>query len=188
MNAREDRLLRTVALAIGVLPEPVQRRIAVGGDVSPSGVRLDGRIAALTGLTERAGRGFRPDVGVAEFRTMYAQMNRAFGLRETGAADVREVEIATDDGTIGGRLYRPAGARETLPLLVYFHGGGFAIGDVPGYDGLARFFAVHKVPHATRTLQQTLERIDRCAALRPAQPATLTAWLESHGAGAAGRQ
>ena len=53
---------------------------------------------------------------------------------------------------------------------------------------IARFFAVHKVPDATRTLQQTLERIDRCAALRPAQPATLTAWLESHGAGAAGRQ
>jgi aminopeptidase N len=52
---------------------------------------------------------------------------------------------------------------------------------------VARFFATHKVPDAARTLQQTLERIDECAALTTTQPATLTAWLAAHRQGAAGR-
>jgi aminopeptidase N len=53
---------------------------------------------------------------------------------------------------------------------------------------IARFFRAHEVPDATRTLQQALERIDRCAALLPAQPATLTTWLETRRAGGAGRR
>jgi len=52
---------------------------------------------------------------------------------------------------------------------------------------VAKFFATHKVPDATRTLQQTLERIDECSALTTTQPATLTAWLAAHPQGAADR-
>ena len=52
---------------------------------------------------------------------------------------------------------------------------------------VAKFFAAHKVPDAARTLQQTLERIDECSALRATQPATLTTWLAAHKRGAADR-
>ena len=41
----------------------------------------------------------------------------------------------------------------------------------------SRFFAVHKVPDAARTLQQSLERIGQCSQLAATQPAKLTAWL-----------
>ena len=70
-------------------------------------------------------------------------MNRVCGLRENRAVAARDVRIDTGDGTIGARLYRPgsAAADAVLPLLVYFHGGGWVIGDVESYDGLARFFA-----------------------------------------------
>ena len=40
------------------------------------------------------------------------------------------------------------------------------------------FFAAHPVPDAERTLAQTLERIDRCAALAGAQAPGLAAWLD----------
>ncbi len=70
-------------------------------------------------------------------------MNRAYGLREARPLDVRDVAIPVEGGVIGGRLYRPRNvARTTMPLLTYYHGGGFSIGDVPSYDGLARFLAV----------------------------------------------
>jgi acetyl esterase len=39
------------------------------------------------------------------------------------------------------RLYRPA-ANETLPALVYFHGGGWTIGDLDTHDVLCRQLAV----------------------------------------------
>lgn len=51
--------------------------------------------------------------------------------------DVGSVEDLqlTDDVT--GRLYRPTSGNDG-PLLVYFHGGGFTIGSVEGYDGSTR--------------------------------------------------
>jgi aminopeptidase N len=52
---------------------------------------------------------------------------------------------------------------------------------------VATFFATHKVPDATRTLQQALERIDECSALTTTQPATLMAWLAAHRQGATER-
>jgi acetyl esterase len=36
------------------------------------------------------------------------------------------------------RIYRPKGATETLPLLMYFHGGGWVLGDKVSHDRLVR--------------------------------------------------
>ena len=43
------------------------------------------------------------------------------------------------------------------------------------------FFAAHPVPDAERTLAQTIETIDACAALSAVQSPKLAAWLDSHG-------
>jgi acetyl esterase len=76
-------------------------------------------------------------------RRVYFDTNRRMGSRNRDAVDTRDVRIPTDDGaTIGARLYRPHAAGDAmLPLMVYFHGGGWVIGDIAGYDHLARFIA-----------------------------------------------
>jgi acetyl esterase len=50
--------------------------------------------------------------------------------------------LLTPGGTVI-RAYRPAGAAKTevLPALVYFHGGGWTIGDLDTHDVLCRDFA-----------------------------------------------
>jgi acetyl esterase len=54
----------------------------------------------------------------------------------------RPVEIAARGGRIGGRLYVPAAGTGTgNPLLVYYHGGGWALGSLEGYDTLCRGLA-----------------------------------------------
>ena len=65
-----------------------------------------------------------------------------------GAADVLEIPpqacdrvenftvTARDGHAIPVRLYAPAGA--ALPVLVYFHGGGFTIGSIATHDALCR--------------------------------------------------
>lgn len=103
---------------------------------------LDWRIALLMRLAAWRGRTFRPDVSVDAMRAGYDEMNRRFGLRARGAVQTRELTIAARDGSFGARLYRPSGGAHTLPLLLFFHGGGFVIGDVDAYDPLARFLAV----------------------------------------------
>jgi aminopeptidase N len=44
---------------------------------------------------------------------------------------------------------------------------------------IQQFFAVHKVPDAARTLQQSLERIHMCSSLAASQPMKLTEWLRA---------
>ncbi|WP_374572828.1 alpha/beta hydrolase [Phenylobacterium sp.] len=57
-------------------------------------------------------------------------------------------DVATKDITVEGaagpipaRLYTPAGAPAVTPGLVYFHGGGFVIGDLETHDGHCRRLA-----------------------------------------------
>ena len=60
------------------------------------------------------------------------------GIRDPATlAQVREVEDRTTDGGIAVRIYRPE-ADGPLPTVLYFHGGGFVIGDLDTQDDHAR--------------------------------------------------
>jgi acetyl esterase/lipase/short-subunit dehydrogenase len=104
---------------------------------------LDKRVALLMWLSKKTGRAFNPNVSVGAFRAGYLETNKKYGLKQPTGVDVTELTIPTSDGaTIGARLYRRSDAAgKTLPVMVYFHGGGWVIGDVEGYDGLTRFMA-----------------------------------------------
>ena len=49
-------------------------------------------------------------------------------------AVMRDLEIPAPAGTIPARLYDARGDRGASPVLVFFHGGGFVIGDLFTYD------------------------------------------------------
>jgi len=104
---------------------------------------LDPRVKLLMWMAARMGRSFRPDLTVDAMRAGYIDLNQQFGLKDTGGVHTSDVSIPTPDGSaIRARLYRPHSATPgPLPVLLYFHGGGFVIGDVACYDGLTRFFA-----------------------------------------------
>lgn len=69
--------------------------------------------------------------------------------RDTRAAlapapqDVSKAQLLVADGKVAFRAYRPAEAsnEEKLPALVYFHGGGWTIGDLDTHDALCRQLA-----------------------------------------------
>ena len=54
--------------------------------------------------------------------------------------DVRELSAEGSFGSIPLRVYRPAGVTDSrrLPALVFFHGGGWVIGDLETHDVLCR--------------------------------------------------
>lgn len=58
-------------------------------------------------------------------------------------AEVRELVAAGPGGPLPLRLYRAIGsaATDVLPVLVYFHGGGWTIGDLDTHDVLCRQLA-----------------------------------------------
>jgi acetyl esterase len=51
-----------------------------------------------------------------------------------------DLTVPGAQGPIRARLYRPSAQRQ-LPLIVYFHGGGFVICDIDVYDDLCRQLA-----------------------------------------------
>lgn len=62
----------------------------------------------------------------------------------TQVAEVTDRVIATGAGEIPVRLYRPLGVSDdgsAPPVVVFFHGGGYVLGDLDSHDGLARALA-----------------------------------------------
>lgn len=83
------------------------------------------------------------DLAPAEAREMYRAM--ATALEPPGLA-IGKIENTTMPGPGGGeiklRVYTPvAGGGAALPCLVYFHGGGWVIGDLDTHDALCRTLA-----------------------------------------------
>jgi len=69
-----------------------------------------------------------------------ASAGRAQAGQTSGPLDVSEVTIEGHAQDIVLRLYRPQGANN-LPVLLYFHGGGFVRGTLDDADAASRFFA-----------------------------------------------
>jgi acetyl esterase len=71
-----------------------------------------------------------------EARRLYLERR---GFTQPDAPAVAEIRDLRGDDGVALRLYRPAPGR--LPLLVYFHGGGWTIGDIETHDVLCRQLA-----------------------------------------------
>ncbi len=91
----------------------------------------------------------RPPEGMPPLDQLPAEMVRAgYRAQRTQSdltapkdVDARDLRVAGADGDRPARLYTPPGAPATTPGLVYFHGGGFVIGDLDTHDGLCRRLA-----------------------------------------------
>lgn len=92
-------------------------------------------------LDQMAAMGTPPldSLPVPEARLLMDSMRGLMGDPEP-IAHVAEQTIPVADGTIPARLYRPA-ADAPLPLLVYFHGGGWVLGGLESHDGVCRSLA-----------------------------------------------
>ncbi len=93
----------------------------------------------LQGFLDQARASGAPDLAdlpVAAARDLYRHI--------LAAADVAPADVCVEDraiegpgGTVPLRVYRP---RHEWPrgIVVYYHGGGFALGDLDGYDSVCR--------------------------------------------------
>jgi len=76
---------------------------------------------------------------VAEARAIYAGTRAATLAAPLALAEVRDVTLAATPRALPARLYRPDEASGAA--LVYFHGGGWVLGDLDSHDNLCRRLA-----------------------------------------------
>lgn len=95
---------------------------------------------AMHGVLERMARaGLVPLHALTpeQARAAYAAGAGVLELPSQAITRVEDFSIPVRDGfALPVRLYAPSA--EALPVLVYFHGGGFTIGSVASHDGLCR--------------------------------------------------
>jgi acetyl esterase len=76
-----------------------------------------------------------------EARRRYAAGTAAFAPETPALEAVEEMTVPGPAGEIPARLYRPKGAPDPAPLLVFFHGGGWVFGDMDTHDHVCRALA-----------------------------------------------
>jgi acetyl esterase len=97
---------------------------------------VDESIAGLLALVAASGRPPVAEGTVAEAREGLRTLLVAF-RDESTVAQVRSVSDGTVAGSIPVRVYRPE-ADGPVPTVVFFHGGGFVIGDLDTHDNVCR--------------------------------------------------
>jgi acetyl esterase len=76
-------------------------------------------------------------VSADERRAGYRDLALANRGDPQSVASVREVELVLEGRSLGARLYVPL-EDESKAVVVYFHGGGFVVGDLDTHDALCR--------------------------------------------------
>ena len=83
------------------------------------------------------------DMPVCEARARLRELMLSLDVERRDVARLEEAVIAAPDGSIPLRIYRPAAsAQEIRPILLFFHGGAWVLGDLDSYDNTCRFLCV----------------------------------------------
>ena len=104
---------------------------------------LDASAAQVLALVRLANRPSYETLSPAEARQMYRDARSAVSPDPPEVASVRDLSAPGPGGEIPLRLYRGAGTdpAAALPVLMFFHGGGWVIGGIDTHDVVCRWLA-----------------------------------------------
>jgi acetyl esterase len=107
-------------------------------------VVLDPDAAAVYKAFQEAGRPPYESVSPAEARELYLKGRFVTNPEPPELASVKEIAIPGPGGAIPARVYTPKALRLAdgmAPCLVFFHGGGWVIGNLDSHDVVCRTLA-----------------------------------------------
>ena len=104
---------------------------------------LDPQVAAVLEAAAKAGRPLMHTLSPAEARLMFRETRGPLQPPPPEMALVEDRTVDTAAGRIPVRHFRPLGHadNELIPALVYYHGGGWVIGDLDTHDVTCRQLA-----------------------------------------------
>ncbi|PTL84790.1 alpha/beta hydrolase [Vitiosangium sp. GDMCC 1.1324] len=143
----KERLEHRVARALLSLPPRLQCFLSGKPPVVRDGLTLHPELQLLLVLRERMGAVAMSALPPVETRLRArreALVHRGEPI-EVGA--VRELVLETPAGPLKARHYAPVSREAPRPLLVFFHGGGFVLGDLDTHDSACRLLCRHADLH-----------------------------------------
>jgi acetyl esterase len=131
---------RTVVAALAHVPRPLARLLA-GTPVRIDGLELDPGAQLLLRLAALSGHCALDTMTPAEAREEIRRSAAAVAGVVHRVAAVEDTSIPGPAGPIPVRRYVPAADGRPRGLLVYFHGGGWVVGDLDTHDAVCRLLA-----------------------------------------------
>ena len=118
------------------LPRVVKRAIA-GKPPTADGRTLDVDFAVGLRMLEFGGATEYAGMTLQEARELLEHESLVSAGQQVEVRQVEDLTLDLPDASIPARLYKPS-EDPKLPLLVYFHGGGWVLGSFESHDGLCR--------------------------------------------------
>lgn len=146
-------LQRAVVRATFALPDGVKRRLA-GPPVQVDGPPLSVDMQLLLRSMKLSGSEITAAGDVDRRRDEVVRGSAALTAPPEPSVASRDLTVDGAGRPLAARLYTPASAPEG-PLIVFFHGGGFVLGDLDTHDGACRVLAALS---ATRVLSVAYRR------------------------------
>jgi acetyl esterase len=134
LNASSGVMLRLLPR----IPDPVKRLLLGRRTVTVDGNTLDTTLQFM--LAAQRAAGLNGLVGSSDVAVARAQLRTLSSMIDAGiSVGVRDTSIPGPAGPLPARHYTPAtSVQGGEPLLVFFHGGGFVVGDLDTHDDLCR--------------------------------------------------
>lgn len=104
-------------------------------------VDVDPEIAEILRELDEAGVPYISSLSVEEARLQAENRNRGLNQNPPKLASVTELDVPGPGGPVRLRHYRPS-TDAVLPVVVYLHGGGFALCSLDTHDRLMRLLAL----------------------------------------------
>lgn len=142
-----ERLEHRVARALLSLPPGLQLRLSGKPPVQRDGLTLNPEVQLLLTLRERMGAVAMSALPPAETRRRARRETRVHAGEPIHVGAVRELVLETKAGPLQARHYAPMNPDAREPLLVFFHGGGFVLGDLDTHDNACRLLCRHAHLH-----------------------------------------
>jgi acetyl esterase len=102
---------------------------------------LDAQVHVMLSILARSRRPTWEQLGAERGRREMLAQARLGGPDVLPVYRVDEASVETPDGGVRVRIYVPRAA-PSLPATVYYHGGGFVLGDLDTHDALCRHLAL----------------------------------------------
>lgn len=129
-----DRALRVTAKTLRRLPPSALRLLGGKPRKNDRGTVLSPHTQVLLAIATRTGHGMSHD----DVATARETNERSAGIAVKTTREAVEVEPLDLPSGVPARIYRTRGARGPAPMMVWFHGGGWVIGNLNTADPFCR--------------------------------------------------
>lgn len=125
---------RLILALVALLPESLFGLCYGLRPVVIDGQKLNSKVRFLCDFDRKTATPVR-DTPVETTRANMERLAGALAGKKPRLKSIQDIEIPTVSGFLPARLYKPTDD-PTLPVLVYYHGGGYIRGSLHSHDGL----------------------------------------------------